>query len=76
MTTLALPRTIETADGWKTVDDLRAVFRALGADEDVLRRIVLRDDAEGRQYVVVVPPLAVALVAGLAELLPPEVNGR
>lgn len=72
MTTLAAPRTRETARGWQTVEDLRRVLRALGADEDLLRGILLRTDIGDRQYVSV-PPLPTDLVAALVRLQPGEV---
>lgn len=69
MQTLAASETPETAQGWKTVDDLRRPLADLDADESLTRRIVLRSDLGGRQYVSV-PPLPEPLVAHLARLLP------
>lgn len=72
METLASPVTPDTAFGWQTVEELRALLRALGADPDLLRRIVLRTDVGDRQYVSV-PPLPTDLVERLAQLRPGEV---
>jgi hypothetical protein len=71
MKTLAAPETPETALGWQTVEELRAVLRALGADGDLLRRIVLRTDVGDRQYAAL-PPLPTDLVERLAQLRPGE----
>lgn len=64
METLACPETPDTVRGWETVDELRRLLGDLGADADLLRRIVLRTDLDDRQYVNV-PPLPTALVARL-----------
>lgn len=72
MTTLAAPETPDTARGWQTVDDLRRLLGALGADADFLHRIVLRMDEGDRQYVSV-PPLPVDVAAALVRLRPGEV---
>jgi hypothetical protein len=69
MTTLAAPETADTVRGWETVGELRRVLRDLGADDDLLRRVLLRTDLGGRQYVSV-PPLPTDIVAHLARLLP------
>lgn len=68
MTTLAAPKTADTTDGWATVDALRGVLRDLGADDDLLRRVVLRMDLGARQYVAV-PPLPADLAARLTRTL-------
>jgi hypothetical protein len=67
--TLSAPETEYTARGWETVAELRHVLSGLGADDDLLRRIVLRADLAGRQYVSV-PPLPIDIVAHLARLIP------
>jgi hypothetical protein len=72
METLASPATPDTAFGWQTVEDVRRLLRALGADDDLLRRIVLRTDLGDRQYVSI-PPLPVALIERLVLRQPGEV---
>lgn len=69
MTTLSAPETADTAQGWQTVEDLRQLLQGLGAEDDVLRRIVLRTDVGDRQYVSI-PPLPADLVARLTQLQP------
>lgn len=72
METLSVPETPDATRGWQTVEHLRRLLRALGADDDFLHRIVLRSDLGGRQYVSV-PPLPVDVAAALVRLRPGEV---
>jgi hypothetical protein len=67
--TLSVSETPETARGWGTVVELRRVLSSLGAGDDLLRRVVLRADLDGRQYVNV-PPLPLDIAAHLARLIP------
>jgi hypothetical protein len=72
METLSVPQTPDATRGWQAVEDARRLLRALGADDDLLRRIVLRTDLGERQYVSI-PPLPVALVERLVLGQPGEV---
>ncbi len=54
--------------GRRAVTDLRRTLSGLGADEQLLRRVLLRTDMGDRQYVHV-PPLPVDLVAHLVRVL-------
>lgn len=71
MTTLAARETAGTARGWETVAGFKRLLAALGADDDLLRRVLLRTDDGGRQYVSV-PPLPVDLIERLALRHPGE----
>ncbi|MDD1057930.1 hypothetical protein NMG29_06745 [Streptomyces cocklensis] len=69
METLPAPETAGTARCRETADDLRRVLRDLGADDDLVSRVVAWADLGGHGYVYV-PPLPADIVSHLVRLLP------
>lgn len=69
MGTLLHPPAGELTEAQQAATDLRRLLRAMGTDDDVLRRVIPLDDLAGRAYVCL-PPLPLQLVQRLVRLLP------
>jgi hypothetical protein len=73
MASLSSPQTSETARGRATVDAVRQLLAALGADNGVLHRVALWVDTEDRPSVYI-PPLPHDVAERLARLEPRAVD--
>jgi hypothetical protein len=69
METLSPAKTADTAHSQQAADELRRVLRDLGADDNLVSRVMAWADLGGNGYVYV-PPLPADVVAHLVRLLP------